>query len=145
MTVVASKIRNYILNCLYQCLYRKCILTFFNTYFRYYTDIIYFLQCQYAGSTSVSSLEKVVTLGTKLKIDQQNVDSEMQKIKKSHEDVKYEHQLLSTRLEIVERLKDILEQQIGAGSVQNILEHFAETSQQTLSVCLYRVIKYNNN
>lgn len=111
---------------------------------RYYTDIIYFLQCQYAGSTSLSSLEKVIALAAKLKMDRQNIDSEMQKVKKCHEDVKYEQQLLSTRLEIVERLKDILEQQIGAGSVQNIMEHFAETSQQTLSVCLHRIIKYNN-
>lgn len=112
--------------------------------FRYYIDIIYFLQCQYAGSTSVSGLEKVITLAAKLKTDRQNVDTEMQKVKKCREDVKYEQQLLSTRLEIVERLKDILEQQIGTGSVQNIMEHFAETSQQTVSVRLCRIIKYKN-
>lgn len=104
------------------------------TYYRYYIDIIYFLQCQYAGSTSISALEKVTTLAAKLKIDRQNIDVEMQKTKKCHEDVKYEQQCLSARLEIVERLKDMLEQQIGAGSVQNIMEHYAETSQQTLSV-----------
>ncbi|XP_019698378.1 centrosomal protein of 290 kDa isoform X2 [Harpegnathos saltator] len=105
---------------------------------KYYTDIIYFLQCQYAGSTSISSLEKVIALTAKLKIDRQNVDLEMQKIKKCHENVKYEQQLLSTRLEIVERLKDILEQQIGAGNVENIMEHFAETSQQILSDFKYK-------
>lgn len=110
-------------------------------YSRYYTDIIYFLQCQYVGSTSVGSLEKVIALAAKLKVDRRNVDSEMQKVTKCHEDVKHEQQLLSTRLEIVERLKDMLEQQIGAGSVQNIMEHFAETSQQTLSVCLHCIIK----
>jgi len=59
------------------------------------------------------------------------------KVRECHEDIKCEQQLLSARLEIVERLKDILEQQIGAGSVQNIMEHFAETSQQTLSVSSY--------
>lgn len=72
-----------------------------------------------------------------MKTDRKDIDSEIQKVKKCHEEVKHEQQLLSTRLEIVERLKDILEQQIGAGSVQNIMEHFAETSQQTLSVRLY--------
>lgn len=75
-------------------------------------------------------------LAAKLKTDRQDMDSEMQKVKKCHEDVKYEQQLLSTRLEIVERLKDILEQQIGTGSVQNIMEHFSETSQKALSVRL---------
>lgn len=111
-------------------------------YYRYYTDIIYFLQCQYAGSTPISSLEKVITLATKLEINRQNIDTEMQKTKKCHEDIKYEQQLLSARLEIIERLKDILEQQIGAGSVQIIMERFAESSQQTLSVNFYMITKY---
>ncbi|KYM95179.1 PREDICTED: centrosomal protein of 290 kDa [Cyphomyrmex costatus] len=105
---------------------------------KYYVDIIYFLQCQYAGSTSISTLEKVITLAAKLKIDRQNIDAELQNAKKCHEDNKYEQQYLSVRLEIVERLKDILEQQIGAGSVQNIMEHYAETSQQTLSDFKYK-------
>ncbi|XP_011868015.1 PREDICTED: centrosomal protein of 290 kDa isoform X2 [Vollenhovia emeryi] len=105
---------------------------------RYYIDIIYFLQCQYVGSTSISALEKVITLAAKLKRDRQNIDEEMQKTKNCHEDVKYEQQCLSARLEIVERLKDMLEQQIGAGSVQNIMEHYAATSQQTLSDFKYK-------
>lgn len=49
---------------------------------KYYIDIIYFLQCQYAGSTSISTLEKVSTLAAKLKADRQNIDAEMQKTKK---------------------------------------------------------------
>ncbi|XP_072743789.1 centrosomal protein of 290 kDa isoform X2 [Anoplolepis gracilipes] len=105
---------------------------------KYYTDIIYFLQCQYAGSTPISTLDKVITLATKLKIDRQNIDTEVQKTKKCYEDVKYEQQLLSTRLEIIERLKDILEQQIGAGSVQILVERFAESSQRTLSDFKYK-------
>ncbi|XP_018356859.1 PREDICTED: centrosomal protein of 290 kDa-like [Trachymyrmex septentrionalis] len=105
---------------------------------KYYIDIIYFLQCQYAGSTSISTLEKVITLAAKLKIDRQNIDAELQNAKKFYEDIKYEQQYLSARLEIVERLKDMLEQQIGAGSVQNIMEHYAETSQQTLSDFKYK-------
>lgn len=108
--------------------------------YRYYIDIIYFLQCQYAGSTPISTLEKVITLATKLKTDRQNIDTEIQKIKKCHEDVKYEQQFLSARLEIIERLKDILEQQIGTGSVQIIMERFAESSQKTLSVNFYIMI-----
>lgn len=105
--------------------------------YRYYTDIIYFLQCQYVGSTSISALEKIVVLAAKLKTDRQSIDAEIQNTKKCHEDIKREQHLLSARLEIVERLKDILEQQIGAGGVQNVMEHFAENSQQTLSVSLY--------
>lgn len=95
------------------------------------------MQCQYAGTTSISTLEKVITLSEKIKIDRQDVDSKMQEAKKCYEDVKYEQQLLSTRLEIVERLKDILEQQIGAGNVQNMMEHYAGTSQRTLNVSLH--------
>lgn len=105
--------------------------------YRYYIDIIYFLQCQYAGSTSISALEKIIMLAAKLKTDRQSIDAETQKTKKCHEDIKQERQFLSARLEIVERLKDILEQQIGAGNTQNIIERFAENSQQTLSVSLY--------
>ncbi|KAG5345889.1 CE290 protein, partial [Acromyrmex heyeri] len=105
---------------------------------KYYIDIIYFLQCQYAGSTSISTLEKVITLAAKLKIDRQNIDAELQNAKKCHEDIQYEQQYLSARLAIVERLKDMLEHQIGAGSVQNIMEHYAETSQQTLSDFKYK-------
>ncbi|KAL0133342.1 hypothetical protein PUN28_000825 [Cardiocondyla obscurior] len=105
---------------------------------RYYIDIIYFFQCQYAASTSISTLEKVVTLASKLKIDRQNINEEIQKTKKCHDDIKYEQECLSARLEIVERLKDMLEQQIGAGCVQNIMEHYAETSQQTLSDFKYK-------
>ncbi|XP_012225384.2 centrosomal protein of 290 kDa [Linepithema humile] len=105
---------------------------------KYYLDIIYFLQCQYVGSTSISTLEKIIVLAAKLKTNRQSIESEMQKTKKCHEDIKHEHQLLSARLEIVERLKDILEQQIGAGSVQNVMEHFAEISQQTLSDFKYK-------
>ncbi|XP_070169848.1 centrosomal protein of 290 kDa isoform X2 [Polyergus mexicanus] len=105
---------------------------------KYYTDIIYFLQCQYAGSTPISTLEKVIILATKLEINRRNIDTEIQKTKKCHEDIKYEQQLLSARLEIIERLKDILEQQIGAGSVQIMMERFAESSQQTLSDFKYK-------
>ncbi|KAG5322462.1 CE290 protein, partial [Pseudoatta argentina] len=105
---------------------------------KYYIDIIYFLQCQYAGSTSISTLEKVITLAAKLKIDRQNIDAELQNAKKCHEGIQYEQQYLSARLAIVERLKDMLEQQIGAGSVQNIMEHYAETSHQTLSDFKYK-------
>ncbi|XP_026827696.1 centrosomal protein of 290 kDa isoform X2 [Ooceraea biroi] len=105
---------------------------------KYYMDVIYFLQCQYAGSTSISALENVIALATKLKIDGQNLDAQVEKTKKSQEDMKSEQQLLSVRLEIVERLKDMLEQQIGAGNVQNIMEHFAETSQQTLNDFKYK-------
>jgi len=104
-------------------------------------DIIYFLQCQYAGSTSISTLENIISFAMKLRTDRQNIDAKMQKIKKSYEDIESEQQLLSIRLEIVERLKDILEQHIGADNVQNIMEHFAETSQQTLNVSLILSVK----
>jgi len=115
-----------------------------NIYYRYYIDIIYFLQCQYAGSTSISALENVISFAMKLRIDRQNIDAEMQKTKKYYEDIESEQQLLSIRLEIVERLKDILEQHIGAANVQNIMERFAETSQQTLNVSLRDIIECKN-
>lgn len=88
----------------------------------------------YAGSTSITSLDRVASLSLKLKRERQNIDSEMKKAKEYQEDAKQQQEILTNRLQIVESLKDILEQQIGNNGVQDILQRFSEYSQYTLNV-----------
>lgn len=99
-----------------------------------YVEIIGFLQNQYAGSTSISALDRVASLSSKLRDERRNIDSEMKKAKECHENVKQQQDMLTNRLQIVESLKDILEQQIGSNSVQDIMQRFSEYSQYTLNV-----------
>lgn len=112
------------------------------------------MQNQYAGSTSISALDRIVLLSIKLKDERQTINSEMKKTKECYENVKQQQEMLTNRLKIVENLKDILEQQIGSNNVQDIMQQFSEYSQYTLNVCdifikfliksflLYRLIYY---
>lgn len=92
------------------------------------------MQNQYAGSTSISALDRIVLLSIKLKDERQTINSEMKKAKECYENVKQQQETLTNRLKIVENLKDILEQQIGSNSVQDIMQQFSEYSQYTLNV-----------
>ncbi|XP_015188923.1 PREDICTED: centrosomal protein of 290 kDa isoform X2 [Polistes dominula] len=100
---------------------------------RIYIDIIDFLQSQYAGSSSLSALDRVASTAKKLKKDQIELDIEMKKAKEYSNRVVSQQETLTNRLEIVERLKDILEEQIGGESMQDILQQFAENSQYVLN------------
>ncbi|XP_014607132.1 PREDICTED: centrosomal protein of 290 kDa isoform X1 [Polistes canadensis] len=100
---------------------------------RIYIDIIDFLQSQYAGSSSLSALDRVASTAKKLKKDRIELDMEMKKAKEYSNRVISQQETLTNRLEIVERLKDILEQQIGGESMQDILQQFAENSQYVLN------------
>lgn len=71
----------------------------------------------------------------KLKTDRIELDMEMKKAKEFSNRVISQQETLTNRLEIVERLKDILEEQIGGESVQDILQKFSENSQYVLNVC----------
>lgn len=102
-----------------------------------YVEVIGFLQNQYAGSTSISALDRIVSLSVKLRNERQNIDSEMKKAKECHENSKQQQETLNDRLQIVESLKDILEQQIGSNSVQDIMQQFSEYSQYTLNVRVF--------
>ncbi|CAK9795503.1 Centrosomal protein of 290 kDa [Anthophora quadrimaculata] len=121
-------LRVYVQDCRKQC-ENRC---------RMYVDIIGFLQNQYAGCTSISALDRVASLLIKLKNERRNIDSEMNKAKECHENVKQQHDMLTNRLQIVESLKDILEQQIGSNSVQDIMQRFSEYSQYTLNDFKYK-------
>ncbi|XP_076766849.1 centrosomal protein 290kDa [Xylocopa sonorina] len=105
---------------------------------RMYVDVIKFLQNQYAGSTSVSALDRVASLSIKLNDERQSVDSEMKKARDCHEQAKRQQESLTDRLQIVESLKDILEQQIGSNSVQDVMQRFSEYSQYTLNDFKYK-------
>ena len=102
-----------------------------------YMDVIGFLQNQYAGSTSISALDRVVLLSMKLKQERRNIDSEVKKAREYHENAKQQQEMLTNRLQIVESLKDILEQRIGSNSVQDIVQQFSEYSQYTMNVRVF--------
>ncbi|OAD55251.1 hypothetical protein WN48_05217 [Eufriesea mexicana] len=116
-------LRTYVQDCRKQC-DSRC---------RMYVEVIGFLQNQYAGSTSISALDRIVSLSVKLRNERENIDSEMKKAIECHENSKQLQETLSNRLQIVESLKDILEQQIGSNSVQDIMQRFSEYSQYTLN------------
>lgn len=97
------------------------------------------MQNQYAGSTSISALDRIILLSVKLKDERQTINSEKKKTKECYENVKEQQEMLTNRLQIVENLKDILEQQIGSNSVQDIMQQFSEYSQYTLNVCDYQI------
>ncbi|XP_034174302.2 centrosomal protein 290kDa [Osmia lignaria lignaria] len=121
-------LRVYVQDCRKQC-ENRC---------RTYTDIIGFLQELYAGSTSITTLDRVASLSLKLKKERQNIDSEMKKAKEYQEGAKQQQEILTNRLQIVDSLKDILEQQIGNNGVQDILQRFSEYSQYTLNDFKYK-------
>ena len=104
---------------------------------RMYIDVIGFLQNQYAGSTSISALDRVISLSMRLKHERRNIDSEVKKANEYHENAKQQQEMLTNRLQIVESLKDILEQQIGSNSVHDIMQQFSEYSQYTISVRVF--------
>nr|XP_031834342.1 centrosomal protein of 290 kDa isoform X1 [Nomia melanderi] len=121
-------LRSYVQDCRKQC-ESRC---------RMYIDVMGFLQNQYAGCTSISALDRITLLSSKLKDERQTIDSELANAKECHENAKLQQEMLINRLQIVESLKDILEQQIGSNSVQDIMQHFSEYSQYTLNDFKYK-------
>lgn len=104
--------------------------------------MIRFLQQQYAGSTSTTAWERYELNLTKLMSDRLEWNQKTQEANEEREKVKLQQEILSSRLQIVERLKDMLEQQIGSPDVQSIMNRFSEDSQRTLSVstkCAYNL------
>ncbi|XP_076288209.1 centrosomal protein 290kDa [Lasioglossum baleicum] len=121
-------LRNYVQDCRKQC-ENRC---------RTYVDVIGFLQNQYAGCTSISALDRITLLSSKLKDERQSIDSELANAKENRESAKLQQETLVNRLQIVESLKGILEQQIGSNSVQDIMQRFSEYSQYTLNDFKYK-------
>ncbi|KAG7212966.1 hypothetical protein KM043_002306 [Ampulex compressa] len=105
---------------------------------RTYVDTITFLQSQYAGSSSANTLERVLSMFMKLRNDRQSVETDMRKAKECYESARLQQDLLNNRLQIVNSLKDILEQQIGSNSVQDIMQRFSEYSQHSLNDFRYK-------
>ncbi|XP_033329753.2 centrosomal protein 290kDa isoform X1 [Megalopta genalis] len=126
--VTCEGLRSYVQDCRKQC-ENRC---------RAYVDVIGFLQNQYAGCTSISALDRITSLSSKLKDERQSIDSELLSAKENRLDTKLQQETLTNRLQIVESLKDILEQQIGSNSVQDIMQRFSEYSQYTLNDFKYQ-------
>ena len=108
--------------------------------FRSLLEIIRFLQQQYAGSTSTTAWERYELNLSKLLTDRLEWDKKTQEVNEEYEKVKLQQEILSSRLKIVERLKDMLEQQIGSPDVESIMQRFSEDSQRTLSVSILKLI-----
>ncbi|XP_066583263.1 centrosomal protein of 290 kDa-like isoform X2 [Prorops nasuta] len=100
---------------------------------RDHQELIEFLQSQYAGSTSVSALDRIIDMSTRIQSDREEIDIRMSQAKEFHENAKIQQDSLTSRLEIVGRLKDIMEQQIGNNDMQNIMQQFSEYSQRTFN------------
>ncbi|XP_015431660.1 PREDICTED: centrosomal protein of 290 kDa [Dufourea novaeangliae] len=121
-------LRNYVQDSRKQCEHR-C---------RTYVGVIGFLQNQYAGCATLSALDRIALLSSKLKDERQSIDSELKYAKECHENARLQQETLTNRLQIVGSLKDILEQQIGSNSVQDIMQRFSEYSQHTLNDFKYK-------
>ena len=101
---------------------------------RSYREIIDFLRRQYAGFTSVTALQRFAATLKKLVEYRAEINEQTNRAIQMRESAKLDKELLSDRLEIVQRLKDILEEQIGTGNVDDMMHTFAENSQYTLNV-----------
>lgn len=67
------------------------------------------------------------------------IESKVKEANDLKESAKLQQELLTNRLEIVERLKDILEEQIGSSHVESMMQSFSEYSQYTLNVSKYYI------
>ncbi|XP_012276740.1 centrosomal protein of 290 kDa [Orussus abietinus] len=123
-----DELRNRVIECKKQCDIR-C---------RTYLDVIDFLQRQYAGSTSTSALERFDSAQKQLARNRMELEEQLKKAKETSDRAKLQQDELTNRLQIVEQLKAILEEQIGGSNVQDILNRFSENSQQTISDFRYK-------
>ncbi|KAK0175035.1 hypothetical protein PV327_008820 [Microctonus hyperodae] len=98
-----------------------------------YENVIYYLNKQYSGFTSLSSLMRYEIMLKNLANDRAKIDLQLKETKDNNEKVKTQQETLTNRLEIVDRLKDILEQQIGSSDLDNLLQKFSENSQIVLN------------
>ena len=97
-------------------------------------EVIRFMQQQYAGSTSTTAWERYESNLIKLLNEKLQWSKKSQENKDEHNKIKLQQEVLSKRLQIVEHLKDMLEEQIGSPDVQGIIQRFSEDSQRTLNV-----------
>ncbi|KAK0079026.1 hypothetical protein PV325_001844, partial [Microctonus aethiopoides] len=98
-----------------------------------YENVIDYLKKQYSGFTSLSSLMRYEIMLKNLANDRINIDLQLKEAKDNNEKAKIQQETLTNRLEIVDRLKDILEQQIGSSDLDNLLQKFSENSQSALN------------
>ncbi|XP_046753485.1 centrosomal protein of 290 kDa [Diprion similis] len=105
---------------------------------RSYLDVIEFLQRQYAGSTSLAALERFESVLKKSKDDQLAIDKLLKEASTNADNIRAQQDVLAGRLQVVEQLKNILEERIGNPDVQNIIHRFSESSQSKLGELRYK-------
>ena len=71
----------------------------------------------------------------KLNNDRNEAKELITKMNNESENLKMQHETLTARLQIVEQLKEMLEQQIGSSEVQDIMKRFTSENRQVLEVC----------
>ncbi|XP_015122531.1 centrosomal protein cep290 [Diachasma alloeum] len=103
-----------------------------------YNEIINFLQTQYSGSTSITSLHRYEDMLQKLNKIREEISTKFKEAKDQNDAVKIHQEALTKRLALVDQLKDILEQQIGTPELQSVMRNFSEHSQSTLNEYRYK-------
>ena len=96
--------------------------------------MIDFLQNQYAGSTSLSAWERYEAAMNKVNDDKKEVKELLVQINNRNDNLEVQRETLSMRLRIIEQLKDILEQQIGSNSVEEMTIKFTDESRKAIDV-----------
>ncbi|XP_043268988.1 centrosomal protein of 290 kDa [Venturia canescens] len=100
---------------------------------RCYENVIDFLRSQYAGSTSLTALQRFNTMLKNVVADRVEIDRKIAEAEELRESAKLHQELLTDRLAIVERLRDLLEDQIGSNDLESMMQSFSENSQYTLN------------
>ncbi|XP_063976076.1 centrosomal protein Cep290 [Diachasmimorpha longicaudata] len=103
-----------------------------------YQETVDFLQIQYSGSTSITSLQRYGDMLQKLNKSREEISSMFKEAKDLTEATKLHQDTLTSRLALVDQLKGILEQQIGTPELQSLMHSFSEHSQSTLNEYRYK-------
>lgn len=82
----------------------------------------------------MSAWERYEASLNKLNNDRNEAKELIAKINDQNENIKIQYETLTSRLKIVEQLKDMLEQQIGSSDVQDIMQRFSNETKQILAV-----------
>lgn len=104
--------------------------------FRSCLEVVDFLQRQYAGSTPLTALKRFEAKYKELNSEKLCVEKALKDALSIEEKARTTQELLSGRLQVVEQLKAILEEQIGSPNVQEVIHRFSEGSQSMLGVSI---------
>ena len=73
----------------------------------------------------------------KLNEDRYEMDKIISKLKEDNDNLKLQEDMLTNKLQIVEKLKDLLEKQIGKDNVDEFMNYFTNEARQSVAVILF--------